>query len=179
MATIAPTLDDERTRRRRGGRRQGRPGGRRKEPQRARSIWPWRTIQKRQKHFSTIKDLGDHIFDSGSVEDAGHFIKAKGVLGNYIRVVGDLETNIVAQFVEDMTLNGPETPAPPQQIPDPASNADAMIKDPVEHILWEAEIRQLAKRRHNFNEGCRKCYVMAWDMWKKLKQLRGFACSGR
>ena len=153
--------------RNRGGRGRGGRGG--------------QQTKKKPKHRSTIKELGDHVFDSGEPEDAGRFVKAKEALINYIRVEGEKEANLVAQSLENMQLGGPEVPPAPPQIPDPAQGAQAgaMINDPVEHTIWEQEIRQLAKRRLNFAEGYRKCYATIWDMCtpglrKKLQDLQTF-----
>ena len=128
-----------------------------------------------------MKELGDHIFDCGGVEDAGKFVKSKDALMNYIRMTGEQEASYVADSLKHMLLEGPPRPPRPPQIPDPDKNADAdaMIDDEIEILIWQGDLRNFAKRRNGFVEGAKKAYATIWDMCSptlrsKLKHLDGY-----
>ena len=139
--------------RNRGGRGGGGRGGRGAKP-------------RRSYYKSSVKELGDHTFRAGRMEDAAMFIKSKKALVNYLRMNGDLEATYVADSIENMALAGPPRPDRPVQIQDPAAGAavGAMIDDEIEIMIWQGELKGYAKRRNNFVEGTKRAYATAWDM---------------
>ena len=75
------------------------------------------------------------------------------------------------QFIPDPDPNNPGGP----QIVDP-ENPGVMIEDRAETILWEGQLKSLAKRREKLAEGLMTAFATYWDQCSltvrgKLEQL--------
>ena len=93
-----------------------------------------------KKHRSRIKELGDHNFNVGKMEDAGAFVKSKKELINYIRMIGEYEVTYVADSIEAMAMAGPKRPPRSARIPDP-NNTGQLINDDVDILVCEGELK--------------------------------------
>ena len=62
------------------------------------------------------------------------------------------------QFIPDPDPNNPGGP----QIVDPA-NPGGMMEDRAETIIWEGQLKSLAKRREKLDEGLMTAFATYWD----------------
>lgn len=100
-------------------------------------------MRRKQKHKPSTRELEDHMFDSGPLEDAGKFVKAKEALINYIHMPGEHKTSYVTDSLKAMDIQGPPRPERPPQITDPAQGValNTTIDGVTEIIVWEGDLR--------------------------------------
>ena len=136
-------------------------------------------------HVLKTVAIKDDVFDCGRPEHAALFEKSDKAVIEFIRREGVLEPMLIAEGLEDGMLPTITTPPVPARIPDPSNppqfipdldpnnpggpqivdpaNPGGMMEDRAETIIWEGQLKSLAKRREKLAEGLMTAFATYWD----------------
>lgn len=153
-----------------GGGRDGR-GGRGRGGDRR-----YRKKKNQKPSFKGAKaGLEEHIFDCGDPEHAAVYERTLKAIVNHIQASGDRESTTVARSLENMALETIPRPARPAQIADP-NNANQMIDDEAEILIWHGELKLIPARERDLNHGLQQAFGIIWGqstptVKSKIEQL--------